>query len=80
MEKEVETISKDYEDADEGIDFMEQLKECMGDLWPEKGIVRHDEYADAKNALRDAKKKALEQFVKTEEGRKVLEEWWPFDD
>jgi hypothetical protein len=48
---------KDAADAIRGMKYMEDLKTSVGDLWPEKGLVRRDQYYDMKLALRGAKKK-----------------------
>ena len=52
---ELDTINKDAAGAIRGMEQMKDLKAELGDLWPEKGLVRHDQYKDVKIALASAK-------------------------
>jgi hypothetical protein len=77
--QELAAISEDVSGAIRGMEYMEDLRTALGDLWPEKGIVRHDQYDDVKMALRDAKRQTLDMLARTDDKRKAWETLWPFD-
>jgi hypothetical protein len=52
-----------------GMEYMELVKQKLGDLWPEKGIIRHDQYNESKAALRQAKQQIIDQFALDEQER-----------
>jgi len=61
-------------------EVMNAIKQALGDLFPEKGVVRHDQYDEAKAALRQMKTEILERFAKSPQERAAWEKAWPFDD
>lgn len=63
-----------------GMEYMELVKQTLGDLWPEKGIVRHDQYNESKEALRQAKLQLFDQLGLNEQERIDWDLAWPFDD
>lgn len=73
-------IQEYIEAAEAGTVMMERIKEAMGDLFPEKGIVRHEEYDEAKRALGQIKEQVIEKFSRSKEVKIGWEESWPFDD
>ena len=77
---EIAAVTEDVNGAIRGIEHMQHVKGTVGDLWPEKGIVRHDQYDDAKEALRLAKQRTIDQFACNEQERAVWAAAWPFDD
>ncbi|KAH9826909.1 phosphotransferase enzyme family protein, partial [Teratosphaeria destructans] len=79
-ETEIKEIEEDAEKIMASLHVMAAIKNKLGDLFPEKGLVRLDEYDDAKVALRNAKAQILEDFSVSEEDRRGWEEAWPFDD
>ena len=72
-------IQSDLEGSLRGIELMKELKEEMGDLFPERGIVRTENYDAAKSVLAQAKKQIIDDFAKNEEERAAWEMAWPFD-
>lgn len=60
--------------------LVDEFKARLGELWPDKGVVRHDQYEDAKIALRELKNEVMEHVVSSEVDRATFEQWWPFDD
>ena len=74
-------IEADAKGADEGMNLMRSVRNSIGrDLFPEKGIVRVDQYNEAKNALQQIKDQVLGLYAHDEHERKLWEENWPFDD
>lgn len=74
-------IEANAKDADEGMTFMRSVRDSIGrDLFPEKGIVRVDQYDEANNALQQIKDQDLVLYAHDEHERKLWEENRPFDD
>ncbi|KAF2722987.1 phosphotransferase family protein [Polychaeton citri CBS 116435] len=73
-------IQEDVERTAASMNAMSVIKEALGPLFPEKGIVRLDQYEDAKAALRTVKQQVVTDFSRSAEDRRVWEEVWPFDD
>lgn len=59
---------------------MNELKECLGPLWPDKDAVSHESYHDAKAALRELKDQVIKQFAHSEYNKIQFEKVWLFDD
>ncbi|OOQ91447.1 phosphotransferase enzyme family protein [Penicillium brasilianum] len=74
-----ERIKADNDDAEAGAGLVKQVKEQLGDLWPEKGLIEHELYDECKAALDEVKSLMLEQLFETDEERAEFERWWPFD-
>ena len=79
-DQERKQIWADCEGALRGMEEMKSIETSLGDLFPEKGFVYHEEYEDAKEGLRLAKKTVIDKYAKTEEERKIWHQNWPFDD
>lgn len=79
-EAEMESIKEDAQKIMESIGAMNVIKKGLEDLFPERGVVRLDQYDDAKAALRNAKAQVIENFSQSDEDRQAWEEAWPFDD
>lgn len=63
-----------------GMDVMGRIPRTMGDLFPEQGVVRHDQYEEAKRALGQIKERVIEEFARSEEDRAGWHRSWPFND
>lgn len=50
----------------------------MGELFPEQGIVRPDQYEESLDTLSQIKDQVIEKFSTGDEERKVWEKLWPF--
>lgn len=74
-------IEADAKGAAEGMNLMRSVRDSVGrDLFPERGVVRVDQYDEAKNALQQVKDQVLDLYAHDENERKLWEEDWPFDD
>jgi len=76
----VAKIEDDFAKACRGVDIMEAMEHNMGDLWPDKGVVRHEDYHAAKEAIRSEKAEIEPHLVGSHEDKIVFEKHWPFDD
>jgi hypothetical protein len=68
------------EAAQAGKDVVGRIQQTLGDLFPEQGVVRHDQYDEAKRALGQIKDKVINEFARSEEDRIAWRRAWPFDD
>lgn len=66
--------------AIESQEIMNTIKESLSELFPKKGIVRHNQYDEAKLKLRQVKTDILNQLAKSPQERSLWETAWPFDD
>ncbi|KAK2803682.1 hypothetical protein FQN50_006900 [Emmonsiellopsis sp. PD_5] len=80
-EPETIEIEADMRRADLGINLMRDLERDLGDLWPEKGVVEHENYEDVKTLLKQRKEDLITQY-RTHPGwdTTIFEHHWPFDD
>ncbi|KAJ5348440.1 phosphotransferase enzyme family protein [Penicillium brevicompactum] len=78
-EADVERIKLDSHGAVAGTDLVAEVKERIGDLWPDKGFVEHERYDDCRAALQEVKVQILEQLAETDEEKAEYERYWPFD-
>lgn len=67
------------EGAIRGVEAMTMIQDTIGDLFPERGCVRSEQYDEAKDALRQCKEQIIDMFASTEAERAAWEESWPFD-
>ena len=59
--------------------LLNELKESLGEFWPEKGVVKHDEYDITKRLLSQAKNKLSDQMGYSNSEKAVWNKLWPFD-
>ncbi|GIZ41529.1 hypothetical protein CKM354_000483000 [Cercospora kikuchii] len=78
--EEKKQIMSDIEAATLGMRAMSGIKDALGDLFPERGIVESERYDNAKDALQQMKEQVIEQFAHSEEERAAWMRSWPFDD
>jgi hypothetical protein len=74
-----ERIKVDSDGAVAGTELVAEVKEKLGDLWPDKGFIENERYRDCKIALEEVKSLILEQLAETDEEKAEYERWWPFD-
>lgn len=79
-ENQLTEIETDVEAATHGIELMEKFRRRLGELWPDKGVVRHEHYEETKARLRQLKDEALHEYARTEQDKALFELFWPFDD
>lgn len=75
-----EQIMADAEGALRGMDAMQGIRNSLGDLFPERGVVKPEQYELTKDALRQLKQEVIAKFAHTDEEKAVWQESWPFDD
>jgi hypothetical protein len=77
---EKDTVMADAEGALRGMYAMQDVRDSLEDLFPERGLVRSEQYELAKAALRRCKEQFIERVARTDEEKAVWRESWPFDD
>lgn len=78
-EGEVAEIEADAKAADLGIQIMSTIKQRLGDQWPEKGLIEHENFEVVMAELREIKAELMDRFAKSQEEREGFQECWPFD-
>ena len=78
-EADSERIKLDSDGAVAGTELVTDVKERMGDLWPDKGFIEHEQYDDCKAALHEVKCQILEQLAETDEEKTEYKRHWPFE-
>lgn len=56
------------------------IQESLGELFPERWIVRNEQYEEARDALRQVKHQVIDMFARNQSDRETWQEAWPFDD
>ncbi|GFN11009.1 phosphotransferase enzyme family protein [Aspergillus tubingensis] len=77
---EVSSIHEDADKASRSMGLMRGVKESLGELWPEKGIVPPERYDEVRELLRHVKTELIQQLANSEEEKIGWEKAWPFDD
>ena len=73
-------IEADVSGALHGIEAMCEVQERLGELFPERGIVRNDQYEETRDALRQIKDQVVDMYARDEEEKEIWRKGWPFDD
>ncbi|PYH72743.1 aminoglycoside phosphotransferase family protein [Aspergillus vadensis CBS 113365] len=77
---EVNSIHEDADKASRSMELMKGVKECLGELWPAKGIVPPERYDEVRELLKHVKTDLTDQLANSEEERIGWVKAWPFDD
>ena len=78
-EADIRRIEVDSDRAVRGTDLLTAIKKAMGELWPDKGLIAHEQYDECRSALHEMKAQLIEQLAETDEDRAEYERCWPFD-
>lgn len=73
-------IEADFAGAMRGMEAMRGVKQSLGDLFPEQGLVRHDQYEASRDALRQMREHVMDKYASSEKEREEWRKNWPFDD
>lgn len=79
-EAQLNEIQADVEGVVRARELMGALREKLGHLWPDEGVVPHNQYEAVKKALHELKEEIVSQLANTEHERTAWQEAWPFDD
>jgi hypothetical protein len=73
--KELET---ELEASTRGMKLLGSIRDRLGELCPEKGLVRHDQYYEALNALSQMKDQVIDHLGCSAAEKEIWEKEWPF--
>ncbi|KAL4914439.1 hypothetical protein BDW62DRAFT_213427 [Aspergillus aurantiobrunneus] len=62
-----------------GMELIRSLRQSLGQMWPENGVVRPEQYDKVKKLLKQAKAELIDQLAHTETEMVAWEEAWPFN-
>lgn len=79
-DEEIALINEDVSDTIKGMDLMRDLRQSLGDMWPERGVVRPNEYEEVKKLLSQAKRELVDRIALSPAERTEWESSWPFDE
>lgn len=79
-EEHIDQIERYFGASLKGMDIMTEMEVRLGDLWPENGIVGHEQHENTKAAIREQKEELMSHAVRSEEDREQFERFWPFKD
>jgi hypothetical protein len=77
-DKERKELEADVEGVVRGMEAMRSIRESLGELFPEQGIVRSDNYEEALDALSQMKDQVISAFATNASEREAWEKAWPF--
>lgn len=78
-DKDRKGLEADTEGMTRGMEAMRSIRESLGELFPEQGIVRPDQYNEALDALAQMKEQIISTFASNSAEREVWEKEWPFE-
>ncbi|TVY87186.1 Altered inheritance of mitochondria protein, mitochondrial [Lachnellula willkommii] len=73
-----QAMEVDVEGVVRGMDAMRSIRESIGELFPEQGIVKADNYEEALDALEQMKDQVVEEFASSEQEKETWLKEWPF--
>ncbi|KAI2895659.1 hypothetical protein CBS76997_5861 [Aspergillus niger] len=76
---EIERIKLVSDGAVAGTELVTGVKEQLGDLWPDKGLIEHERYEECRAALEEVRDRIVEELGESEEEREEYRRLWPFD-
>ena len=62
-----------------GMEAMRSIRDSLGELFPEQGIVRPDQYDEALDALTQMREQIISTFATNPKEKEVWEKEWPFE-
>ena len=72
-------IEADFMGSVRGMEAMRNVKETLGELFPERGIVRSDQYKASREALQQIRAQVIGTYANSEIDKALWLESWPFD-
>lgn len=75
---EIERIEMACDGAVAGTELVDGVKEQLGGLWPDKGLIENERYEECRAALGEVRDRIVEELGECEE-REEYRRWWPFD-
>jgi hypothetical protein len=61
-----------------GMEAMRSIRQGLGELFPEQGIVKPEDYEEALEALAQMKEQVIDEFATNAAEREAWRKAWPF--
>ncbi|KAJ4992998.1 hypothetical protein SVAN01_01350 [Stagonosporopsis vannaccii] len=71
-------LEADLQGVMRGMEAMRSIRDSLGELFPEQGIVRAEQYDEALDALGQIKEQVISTFANNSEEEELWEKAWPF--
>jgi hypothetical protein len=71
-------LEADVDGVVRGMEEMRSIREGLGELFPEQGIVKPEDYEEALEALAQMKGQVIDEFATNAAEREAWEKAWPF--
>jgi hypothetical protein len=71
-------MKADVEGVVRGMEIMRGIQDNLGELYPEQGIVRAEQYTEALDALRQMQEQVIEQLTSDEQEKEIWRAEWLF--
>lgn len=78
-EKDRDDLEADMQGVVRGMEAMRSIRDSLGELFPEQGIVKSDQYNEALDALNQMREQVISTFASNSKEREVWEKEWPFE-
>ncbi|KAL9039161.1 MAG: hypothetical protein Q9214_004988 [Letrouitia sp. 1 TL-2023] len=73
-------IEADVNGALRGIEAMREVQNNLGELFPDRGFVRNDQYQETRDALWQIRERLIKTYASDGGEREIWRKCWPFDD
>jgi hypothetical protein len=77
-EKQRQELKAELDGVLRGMGIMTAIRDSIGELFPEKGLVALDRYDESLNALEQMKEQIIEDYAKNEQEAEIWRKEWPF--
>jgi hypothetical protein len=78
-DKERDDFEADMRGVVRGMEVMRSIRDSLGELFPEQGIVRSDQYNEALDALNQMREQVVSTFASNSKEKEIWENEWPFE-
>jgi hypothetical protein len=62
-----------------GMQAMRSIRGSLGELFPEQGVVRPDQYDEALDALNQIREQVISTFASDSKEKEIWKKEWPFE-
>ena len=76
-DKDRDSLEADMEGVARGMEAMRLIRDSLGELFPEQGIVRPDQYDEALDALKQMKEQIISTFASDSREKETWKKEWP---
>ena len=78
-DKDRHILEADMEGVARGMQAMRSIRGSLGELFPEQGVVRPDQYDKALDALNQIREQVISTFASNSKEKEIWKKEWPFE-